>query len=149
MINTMSFGRRAQRGPRPRGVWILTICAAIFAGVYPILGSLFVFAAREQLDTPGTVPIALLSTALGASIIAAAIAAWRGSNTGSWVLLGLVVAFYVLLAWSNYTTATAPLIPDDIRRDYMTVAIRSLLWIPIYLWYFLRAPTRKWYTQEA
>lgn len=149
MLNTMSFGRTETRGPRPRGVWILTICAAVFAGVLPILGSLAVFAAREQLDTPGTVQIALLSASLGASIIGAAIAAWRGSNTGRLVLLGLVVAFYALLAWSNYTTATSPLIPGDLQQRYMTVAVRSLLWIPVYLWYFLRTPTRRWYTREA
>jgi hypothetical protein len=127
-------------------VWILTICAAVFAGVLPIISAVVIFAAREQLATPGTVPIALLSAALGAGIIGAAVSTWRGSNTSRLVLLVLVVMFYALLAWSNWTTATSPL-PEVVQQRFKVTAMRSLLWIPLYLWYFLRPTTVAWYRQ--
>ncbi len=148
MIQTVNSnrGRRAGRGPRPRGVRVLAICAAIFAGVLPIISAVVIFAARNQLATSGTVPTSLLSAALGVGIVGAAVATWRGSNTGRIVLLALVVTFYVLLAWSNWTAASSS-VPEAIQRRSMFTAGRSLLWVLLYLWYFLRPTTVAWYRQ--
>ena len=135
-MRNATFDGVGTRRPRPLGVWILTICAALFTGVLPLV---------VVLASPDLPSSALISAGLGLGIIVAAIGAWQGKDQARIALLVLVVLYYVLLAFSNYQLARSDFVDPEIRSRATTVGVRSLLWIPIYLWYFLRPKTRAWY----
>lgn len=143
-MRSATFSRGGERDPRPLGVWILTACAAIFAGLLPLIGSLAaVFLFREELGM--STPLMLVTAVLSLAIFGSAFATWQGNDTARLALVALVVLFYLLLAITNFYNATNDFLAADVQRKSAMTGIRSLLWIPLYLWYFLRAKTVAWF----
>lgn len=128
--------------PRPLGVWVLTVCAAVFAGILPLLGSL---AYMLIPDLGGNMLLMLVTAGLSIAVLGAAVGAWQGNDTARLALVGLASLFYLLLAITNFYTATSDFVVEDVQRKALMTGIRSLLWIPLYVWYFLRAKTVRWY----
>lgn len=142
-MRSATFSRDGGQTSRPLGVTILTICAALFAGLLPLtlaLGSIFVF---PELGV--SAPLMFATAALSLAIFGAAVATWQGNDTGRLALLALVTVFYLILAISNFYTATSDVVDSATQRKAMITGVRSLLWIPLYLWYFLRAKTVAWF----
>ena len=126
----------ASAAARPLGVKILTIWLGLFAGVVPIVAVLFAYQQPEVRRLLELTPLLVaLSVTLGAAIIVAAIAAWRGSNTGRYALLSLSVVHYGLVAWNNFNFATSQDLPVNSAQAWARV-VRSLITIGILVWYF-------------
>lgn len=140
------YSRAVAQAPRPRGVWILTVCAAIFAGLLPLFGSLAVVFVFPEVG--GSVPLMLATAALSLAVFGAAVGAWQGSDNARLALLVFVVLFYTLLAITNFYTATSDVVLPDTRWQATKAGWRSIAWIPLYLWYFLRADTVAWYRER-
>jgi hypothetical protein len=92
---------------RPVGVWIATIWAGLFAGLFPLgLVLFFYFGPAKGSEMMSGFQLAL-SLSLGVAIIASAVGAWRGVPQARYTLVALVAIHYALLAYQNYQMAAA------------------------------------------
>lgn len=137
-MRNATYGRTVPRGARPLGVWILTGFAIVYAGIVPIINVFLI---------PDPNILTMLAAGLGIAVIGAAIGAWQGSDRARLVFMVLMLVYYGLLAYSTFAVV-GEAIEASVRSRYLRVGIRSLLWIPIYLWYFLRPKTLAWYRNQ-
>ena len=142
-MRSATFSRGGGQTARPIGVWILTICAALFAGILPLIGSLAAVFVFPEMGM--STPLMLVAAGLSLAIFGSAVGAWQGSDGARLALVVLITLFYLLLSITNFYNATNDFLPADVQRKAAMTGIRSLLWIPLYLWYFLRAKTVAWY----
>lgn len=142
-MRSATFSRGGEQPSRPLGVTILTLCAALFAGLIPLILSLATIFVFPELGA--STPLMLVSAGLSLAVFGAAVATWQGNDTARLALVGLVTVFYLTLAITNFYTATNDVVDTATQRKAMITGVRSLLWIPLYLWYFLRAKTVAWF----
>lgn len=142
-MRSATFSRGSGQASRPLGVTILTICAALFAGLIPLVLSLATVFVFPELGV--STPLMLVTAVLSLAVFGTAVATWQGNDTARLALLALVTVFYLTLAITNFYTATNDLVDSATQRKAMITGVRSLLWIPLYLWYFLRAKTVAWF----
>ncbi len=136
-------GETTHRAPRPFGVWLLTILNILIAGVLPLISAVAVLGGNAAV--PGTDLTALLLAGLGIGVIGASIGAWQGSDSARIVLLGLLVLFHGLNALGLLLGLSAEGIPDREQARAFAGMFRSVFWVAINLWYFLRPKTRAWF----
>jgi hypothetical protein len=132
-----------QRELRPIGVWILTILNSLVAGVFPLLAVFAVLGGRVAV--PGTELTALLLAGLGIGVIGASIGTWQGSDNARIVLLGLLALFHGLNSLGMLLGLSVDGVPDQERARIYGSIFRSIFWIGINFWYFLRPTTRRWF----
>src|SRR5919109_2944019 len=95
---------------RPIGVWVLTIYALLFAGIAPLLLSVFILISG---NAPGNEIGILLSLPVSIGVITSAVGAWRGSERARKSLLIFVTLHYFLVALNNYLVITSGQVPDE------------------------------------
>lgn len=108
---------------RPVGVWIATLWAGLFAGLFPLaLVLVFYFGPARGAELMSGLQLAF-SVVLGSAIIVSAIFTWRGNPTARNFLVVLVVIHYALLAYQNYRMGSSGL---EIRGSPMAPWIRAV-----------------------
>jgi hypothetical protein len=129
--------------PRPLGVWLLTILNSVVAGIFPLVAAVAVMGGNATV--PGTELTALLLAGLGIGVIGAAIGTWQGNDSARIVLLALLVLFHGLSVLGLLLGVSAEGIPDREQARVGAGVFRSIFWLAINLWYFLRPKTRDWF----
>jgi hypothetical protein len=138
-----------QRVTRPRGVWILTIWAGLFGGLLPVASVIFFYFSPEaQAAYEMSLLVLLLSVLLGLAILAAAVGAWWGNNRARIALVVLITIHYGLLAFNNISLISSGVSLGTAEAEAWGRALRSLITIGIYLWYFLGERPRAYYAQQ-
>lgn len=132
------------RVSRPVGVWLLTIFDGLVAGVIPLL-TVFAVLGNGVEILPGGTMTAILLAGIGIGVIGAAVGAWQGSDRARIALLALIAIFYGLNMLANFRIATADWVPQDAQVRALATLVRSIFWVAINYWYFLRPQTRAWY----
>ena len=127
---------------RPTGVWILTIYAMIFAGIAPVLLSLFILASG---NAAGNVAGILFSLTVSIGVVASAIGAWKGNDHARKSLIFFVTLHYVLIAINNFILINAGEAPDEHMARLWARVLRGFLYPAIYIWYFTKTKTRDFY----
>lgn len=136
---------------RPNGVWILTIYAIVFAGVLPIIATVYLMVSGVSPTEFGSSTTSLIvGILLGIGVIVSAIGAWKGNNKARIALMILITLHYVLIAINNANILSAPnTIPSELQARMRGRVFRGFLYPAIYIWYFLRAETRKFYVSAV
>ena len=127
---------------RPIGVWVLTIYALLFAGIAPLLLSVFILISG---NAPGNEIGILLSLPVSIGVITSAVGAWRGSERARKSLLIFVTLHYFLVALNNYLVITSGQVPDEEGTLLWGRVFRGFTFPVIYLWYFNRDTTKEFY----
>lgn len=138
---------------RPLGVWILTIYSLIFAGILPLIIVLsFILIGINSLPVLNIEILnTLLILVLTISIITFSILTWKGNNKARITLIILVSIYYIGVSLNNifilqdlqqYSLNSD--IESVINHTY-GVIIRGFLYSGIYIWYFLRKKTLRFY----
>ncbi|MGV3774021.1 MAG: hypothetical protein ACO1QB_14055 [Verrucomicrobiales bacterium] len=128
---------------RPKEVWAVTIWLGLFAGLLPVILSLFIYfgPARDQVIISG-MGLAI-SLTIGLAIIWSAIAAWLGHGWARYALIALAIIHYGLLAYNNYNIATSGIVPDDKLARVWARVFRSLITMTIVALYLLLSRSAK------
>jgi hypothetical protein len=136
---------RFQTNKRPVGVWLLTICNALFAGVFPIITAAVLMLGLTPVTLPGGILSGLLFGLLGAAVIAAAIGSWQGSDRARKALIGLVTAYYLLTSLNNLAVLLMGYAPPALQAQVGATIFRAIFWTAITIWYFSRPRVRDWF----
>ena len=131
-----------QAPKRPFGVWLLTIYALIFAGIAPLLLSIFMLISGNSAGN--TIGI-FLSIALSIGIIKSTIGAWQGKEKFRKYLLILITINYVFIGLNNYLMINSGQVPSDLQNQVWGRVIRGILYPAVYIWYFNKFTTKKFY----
>ena len=135
---------------RPTGVWILTIYAAIFAGIFPLVAVIALFVTGKGQAELGMTPIHLISSiGLAMGIIASAIGAWKGSQKAKMILLILITIHYLLIGLNNAYMLWSGLIPKQFQARVIGRVLRGLFYPAIYIWYFRKPSTQEFYSSNS
>jgi magnesium-transporting ATPase (P-type) len=134
---------------RPLGVWVLTICALIFAGSNLLLSDSFLVLKGEvAMFRSDQVPRMLLWAYLNIGIIIASILTWAGWELGRIFFLFLTSIFYVdqgigTFLWITHRDFGKAPMGEQI---YSWLQLMGCILIPIlYIWYFNRPSTKKFF----
>jgi hypothetical protein len=130
----------AQR--RPVGVWLLTIANALVAGLIPLLGDSVRYFSGPGL--PGGLLMLLVAGALSLAIIVTSLRAWARDDRARQLMLVLILLFHGLTILSSLLLLGSTG-STSLQSQALAEAVRSLFWIGINLWYFLRRSTLAWY----
>jgi hypothetical protein len=131
---------------RPLGVWILTIYAALFAGLVPLAAAVALFLLGSMAGAPGSsIASLLLTLVLCTGIVAAAIGTWQGHNRSRQALLILITAYYVLVAVNNAFLLSDQGASQSAQLRMIGRMARGILFPAVYIWYFRRRSTLKYY----
>lgn len=142
MTDTLETSQNLQKPSRPTGVWILTIYALIFAGITPLLISVF---ALLSGNVAGEESSFLLSLPISIGVVTSAISAWKGSKRGRNSLLVFVTLHYALIGINNYLFISSGSIPDEEQTRLWGRVVRGFLYPAVYLWYFNQSTTKEFY----
>lgn len=127
---------------RPFGIWIFTIYALIFAGIAPLLLSIFLlFSGNTGGNTIGI----LFSIPLSIGVIITAIGAWQGNASSRKLLLILITLNYALIGINNFLELSFGEVPVEQVSRFWGRVLRGILYPAVYLWYFNRATTKAFY----
>ena len=127
---------------RPTGIWILTIYAMIFAGIAPLLLSLFMLVSG---NAAGNVVGVLFSLPVSIGVITSAVGAWKGNEKARKSLLIFVTLHYVLVAINNYFLINSGQVPDEQITSLWGRVFRGFLYPVAYIWYFNKNTTKEFY----
>ena len=92
---------------RPKGVWIATIWAGLFAGLLPMAAVLVLYFGPGDGDGFLSGPQFGFALLLALGVISLSIATWRGRSIARYGLVVFVVIHYALIAYQNYQLAAA------------------------------------------
>ncbi len=141
MAENLATPQVAQK-TRPTGVWILTIYAMIFAGIAPLLLSIFMLVSG---NAAGNVVGVLFSLPVSIGVITSAIGAWKGNEKARISLLIFVTLHYVLVAINNYFLINSGHVPDEQVTRLWGRVFRGFLYPAVYIWYFNKYTTKEFY----
>jgi hypothetical protein len=128
--------------PRPLGVWVLTVYAAIFAGLAPLLLETYFLATGSAGFNPYSL---VFSIVVNAAVVYLAVRTWQGNNFARKLFIIFVTINYVLVGLNNLAALNAgPLSPDE-QMTFIARIARGVLFPAIYIWYFNRRETKKFY----
>ena len=142
MTENVALPQASQNISRPIGVWILTIYALIFAGLAPLLLSVFMLISG---NAPGNVLGILFSLPVSIGVITSAVGAWRGSEKARKSLLIFVTLHYVLVALNNFVLINSGQVPDEEQTRLLGRMLRGFIYPAVYLWYFNKYTTKEFY----
>jgi len=132
---------------RPLGVWILTVYGANFAGIIPFGLSIYLLASEKSSDFLDSAGFGLfLSLALNIGVFIAAFRTWQGKDRARIIFLILITLYYALVAFNNYQLISTGLAVSGETGMWGRV-FRGFLYPAIFIWYFLRAETRKFFRE--
>lgn len=135
---------------RPLGVWLLTIYAVIFAGIFPLVAAVFLLMSGDTWDTFGINALSLIfSIILNVSIIVFAVGTWQGKNRARKALLVSITLYYVLVGMNNLLLVNSGQVPADQQARSWGRALRGMLYPAIYIWYFTQATTKDFFFNSS
>jgi hypothetical protein len=127
---------------RPPGVWILTIFALIFGGIFPLyfepfdlIRGYFAFYAYEDI------PIIIVCGIVNILIILASILTWKGSRFGRISFLVLITIYFLYDGITSFSWGRR--IPDDLENWIWYIT--DFGFPNLCLWYFNRVSTKEIY----
>lgn len=127
---------------RPTGIWVLTIYALLFVGLFPFLLSIFLLLSG---NSEGSVLNILLSLPISLGAAVAAIGAWKGNEKARKALLLFVTLHYVFIAINNYILISSGQVTGDQQAVLWGRVIRGFLYPAVYIWYFNKPSTKIFY----
>lgn len=142
MSENVAFPQAPQKAARPIGVWILTIYALIFAGIAPLLLSVFLLMSGNAAGNEISI---LLSLPFSIGVITSAVGAWKGSEKARKSLLIFVTLHYALVALNNYLLINSGQVPDEEQTRLWGRVLRGFIYPAVYLWYFNKYTTKEFY----
>jgi hypothetical protein len=142
MTETIVPSQAPQKAARPIGVWVLTVYALLFAGIAPLLLSLFLLVSGNSAGNSINI---FLSLPLSIGIVISAIGAWQGKETARKSLLVLVTLNYVLIALNNFIMINSGQVPEEARTQFWGPVLRGVLYPAIYIGYFNKDTTKEFY----
>jgi hypothetical protein len=147
----------SQSSPRrPIGVWVLTICDALYAFVMMAPSMQVLTEKYEGVDWPLRARIiAPLVVALSISICISSFGAWRGSAWARTALLALLTVFAVALAWESLAIlATFRRLGHGLNDITAwawwdaSIGVRAAIGLAVNYWYFLGPRPRNFYASN-
>jgi hypothetical protein len=142
MKETIVPSQVPQRASRPIGVWILTVYALLFAGIAPLLLSLFLLVSGNSTENGIRI---FFSLSLSTGIVISAIGAWQGRENARKSLLVLITLNYVLIAINNYIMINSGQAPEEAQTQFWGPVLRGVLYPAIYIGYFNKDTTKEFY----
>jgi hypothetical protein len=130
---------------RPLGVWLLTIYAAIFAGLAPLVLATVLLLSGNLGKNP-VFPI--ISMLLNVSIIYYSVRTWQGNDRARKIFLILITANYVFIGLNNLILLLSEQVPVDEQTRLYGRVFRGVLYPAIFIWYFNRSKTKEFYQTE-
>lgn len=128
---------------RPPGVWLISFHALVFAGVMPLFLKLWMIASGNF--NGDDVLLFGASIVVHALVIPTAFGAWSGNNRARLAFVALIGLNYAIDSYVNLSAAGLPGLNDAPAQRFRLIALRSLLWAGLVIWYFLRPKTRAWF----
>jgi len=127
---------------RPIGVWVLTIFALVFGGIFPLYFEPFdLLRGYTAFYSNDDIPIIILVAFLNIAIIIASILTWRGSDIGRISFLILITIYF--LRDGKYVYLWGRRIPDDFENWFWYITDFGL---PILcIWYFNRSSIKNFF----
>ena len=133
---------------RPVGVWVATIWAGLFAGLFPLgLVLFFYFGPAKGSEIMSGLQL-LMSVVLGVGIITSAVGTWRGCPWARYALVVLIAIHYALLTYQNYQMASAGIAVRGSTAIPWVRAIRSVITATIIVGYLLLSGRAKEFIQQ-
>lgn len=130
----------SNRPGRPLGVWLLTVYAAIFAGLIPLTTAVVLTASGGLgYNSLAFVPALIINS----SMIYFSWRTWRGDRSAIKYLLILITIHYILIGINNGIAFFDGLGSTSERFRLVGRMIRAVLVPVVYIWYF-----RRWNVQE-
>jgi len=130
---------------RPFGVWILTIYALLYAGVYQLAPTtmLNVLRGHTALYSKEDIPVFIIYAFLKISIIIASFLTWGGLEVGRKSFLVFITLFFLGDGISNFGWGTRIPRLDDVRGWiwYITDFVFPILCI----WYFNKPSVKEFF----
>jgi hypothetical protein len=129
---------------RPRGVWLLTIYALVFAGALPLALAVFVLASGGAGSLAGGASL-VYSILICGGVIVTAIGAWRGQERARLGLMVLVTLFYASVGINNLLLMWLGEVNAAEATRVTGRVLRGVVFPALYIWYFTRPATRAYY----
>ena len=142
MTENIASSQVASKRSRPFGVWIFTIYAFLFAGLAPLLLSIFVLFTGYAIENADRV---LITIPINIAVIVNAFGAWQGKEKSRKFLLAFITINYVLIAVNNLWILAVGDFPPEQMNQYLGRIFRGILYPAIYFWYFNKATTKTFY----
>jgi hypothetical protein len=132
---------------RPLGLWILTIYAAFFAGIAPLVVAIIALVTGNSASIPGGSVLGVIGAILiSGSIVYYTFRTWQGQDRARRHFLVLISVHYVLIAINNYLFLQSGEVPvDDVNRIWGRVG-RGILYPAIFIWYFTRPHVTRFFS---
>lgn len=138
-----------ERPVKPLGVWILTIYAAVFAGVLPIVIAVMLLIPGLKSDLAAFDAFTLVTTiVLDSCIVGSAIGAFFGNSKARWALIILVSIHYVMIGINNLPPLLSEDLTDKQEIKHFGRVVRGLIFPMIFIWYFTSCRPKKFYSQK-
>jgi hypothetical protein len=139
---------------RPMGIWVLTVSVAIFAGLVPILGYIFLLLNTEVLAGMNVgLPQLVGGVTLAFSLLYFSCSVWRGNVKAKNVLLALVLLHWGAIIFNNVqlllNEEVMALIPVDQKQRPAANVVRSVLWIIGVYWYLLSSRPKAFFAAKV
>lgn len=130
---------------RPFGVWLLTIFALIFGGIFPLYLEPFdLLRGYTAFYREADIPIIIIGAILNISIIIAGIFTWRGMNFGRIAFLILIVIYFMWDGIDVFSWGTR--VPTDIQNWFWYITDFG---VPLLcIWYFNRPSTKDFFLKS-
>jgi hypothetical protein len=122
---------------RPKGVWIVTIWMALFAGLLPIGVALFVYFVPPEEERIMSNSGLALSLSVALAMIASATCAWLGFAWARFALIAVAVVYYVLIACNLYSLWQSGVVPESRQMFVWTRMARALITMTVVVLYLL------------
>lgn len=137
-------GTVIQKPTRPLGVWFLTLYAAIFAGLLPLLLAVFLLVTGQGGGGVANLVNLVVTFIICGGVIYAAVGAWRGDDRSRKLLIVMVALYYAMSAVSALLGLLTGLASESQESLMLRRVIRGFVTPAIYLWYF-----KRWEIQDS
>jgi hypothetical protein len=134
-----------QKPARPLGVWFLTLYAAIFDGILPLLLAGFILITGQGGGGAVNLLNLFVTLILCGGVIYAAIGTWRGEDRARKLLLVMVTLYYAMTAITALFGLATGLAPEAQQSLLIRRVIRAFILPAFYFWYFRRWEIRDFY----
>lgn len=141
----MDHPQPKRRIAKPLGLYIIAVFDFIAVGLIPFLT---IFFAVRNTESELPMWVVMISLALPAFVMAAAVWAWVGDSAARPVLLVLVTLMSILLIINNIVLVSSGEIPREHAIRPTGVIIRASFWIAINWWYFNRRHVVEFFRQN-